>query len=48
MVKDEHYFHDHIPSESDHDSGFEGLPVELELGGLYPLQGGGGGNRCPS
>ena len=28
------------------DSGFEGLPVELELGGLYPLQSGGGG-RCP-
>ena len=30
VVEDEHYLHDHIPSELDHDSGFEGLPVELE------------------
>ena len=30
VVEDEHYLHDYIPSELDHDSGFEGLPVELE------------------
>jgi hypothetical protein len=47
VVQREHPDHYYIPSELGGE--FEGLPVELELGGLFYLQGpgGGGGGRCP-
>jgi len=49
VVWKEHPDHFYIPTELNRESGFEGLLVDVELGGLYPLQGpGGGGGGCRS
>jgi hypothetical protein len=41
VVEDEHPSLDLLPTELDEDSGFNGLPVIVDYGKLYPLQGGG-------
>ena len=53
LVADEHPAHDFIPTELEEETGFGGLPIEIQYGGLYRLtepvdrgfqgRGGGGG-----